>query len=202
MKVVGLVGGVASGKSLVAKRLAELGGKILSGDETGHAVLRDPEVIEAIRARWGSEVLDSQGQVDRPSVARHVFGDDKKEDRKFLDQLTHPRIKQKLLAELEAYRAADEKLVVLDAALLLEVGWRDLCDVVLFVDAPHEARLARARSRGWSDAMFAAREQAQWPLEKKRTHASAVIDNSGTAAATLQQVDEIFDLLVSRQCGR
>lgn len=190
--VIGIIGGIASGKSLVTKHLVMRGAKELGGDAAGHAVLRDPDVIEAIHQRWGGKVLTPEGEVDRAAVAKLVFGEGKENERAFLDQLTHPRIKARLVAELNAHRADRAAVVVLDAALLLEAGWADLCTAIWFIDTPREQRQQRARLRGWSDEMFAAREAAQWPLERKRKFASAEIDNSGTADATRAQVDELL----------
>ncbi len=183
MKTIGLVGGVASGKSRVARMLGELGAGLLDADRTGHDVLvEDLEVRDAVRQRWGKAVLAADGSIDRGAVAGRVFaeGNQGAADRRFLEELLHPRIRRRVEQQLEAFRAAGRPAVVLDAPLLLEAGWGPMCDVILLVDAPREVRLDRARQRGWSDDQFARREAAQWPVDRKRPHAGAVVLNGGT----------------------
>jgi dephospho-CoA kinase len=196
MKTIGLVGGVASGKSLVARMLVELGAGLLDADRTGHAVLaEDAEVHRAIRRRWGEAVFGAEGSVDRTAVAERVFAktENGREDREFLEGLLHPRIRKRLEARREEYAAEERKAAVLDAPLLLEAGWQAICDVVLLVDVPQEVRLARAKHRGWSEAQFLSREAAQWPIERKRQFADATIANAGSEAELRLAVREFWD---------
>jgi dephospho-CoA kinase len=182
MKTIGLVGGVASGKSLVAKMLVELGAGLLDADRTGHAVLaEDADVHAALRQRWGNAVF-ADGQIDRSAVAKRVFAETEAgaADRKFLEDLLHPRIRRRLNKLRDQFAAEGKPAVVLDAPLLLEAGWGPLSDFVLMVDVSRETRLARARSRGWTEAEFARRESAQWPADEKRRLADVVISNDGT----------------------
>ena len=185
MKTIGLVGGVASGKSLAARLLVELGAGLLDADQVGHVVLsEDADVHTALRARWGDSVFTPDGTPERRAIARHVFGSDARaaENRAFLENLLHPRIRRRLAALRDQFAAEGTPAVVLDAPLLLEAGWQELCDFVLMIDAPRALRLQRARTRGWSEADFDQREAAQWPIETKRRHANVVIPNDGTAA--------------------
>jgi dephospho-CoA kinase len=185
MKTIGLVGGVASGKSLVGRILVELGAGLLDADRTGHAVLaEDVHVREALRSRWGDSVIAADGSIDRSTVAKRVFAESEAgaADLKFLEKLLHPRIRRRLMRLRDEYATEGRIAVVLDAPLLLESGWDPLCDVILFVDAPREIRLERARTRGWTEAEFARREAAQWPVDRKRAAAHAVIANNGTEA--------------------
>ncbi len=195
-KTIGLVGGVASGKSLVAKLLVERGAGLLDADRAGHAVLAtDATVQRALRERWGDEVFNADGSVNRKAIARRVFppGDIGTADRRFLEDLMHPHIRQRLKAELARFASEGRNVVVLDAALLFEAGWQRLCDMVVFVDSPRESRLQRAHSRGWTDADFAGREAAQWPIEQKRQAAEIVLANSGTQADLRQTVADFWD---------
>src|SRR3954470_21331181 len=152
MLILGLVGGIASGKSVVANVLRDMGAMVLDADKAGHAVLREPDVIAELRKRWGDRILDAKGQVSRREVAKIVFAAGNEADRKFLEQLTHPRIEAALKQELEAARTSPDPppVIAIDAALLFEAGWDKLCDKILFVDAPRDLRLERAVSRGWS----------------------------------------------------
>jgi dephospho-CoA kinase len=196
MLVIGLVGGIASGKSLVARRFAERGAIVLDADRVGHEVLETPEVRRALRERWGAAILDVRGKIDRAEVARRVFAPppDGPRQLRFLEELTHPRIQARLAA---AIRSAECQGIVpaliLDAPLLLEAGWDVLCEEIVFVDAPREVRLRRAiKSRGWSESQFTAREQAQWPVERKRGRATAILDNSGDIASTQAWIDDFW----------
>ena len=184
MKTIGLVGGVASGKSLVAKLFVEFGAGLLDADRTGHEVLaHDPEVRAALVERWGPSILASDGTIDRSAVAARVFGEGEPaaREREFLENLLHPRIGA-VLAEIKSqFVAAGQKAVVLDAPLLLEAGWGPLCDVIVMVEADRNTRLARAQQRGWNAAEFARREASQWPVEKKRAAAHASLANTGSS---------------------
>lgn len=195
MKTIGLVGGIASGKSLVAKMLVELGAVHLDADRTGHEVLADDaEARDAIIRRWGDAVLGPDGRVDRAAIARHVFAktDSGATDRKFLEDLLHPRIRVRLNAEREKAAAAGVPAVVLDAPLLLEAGWKPLCDVVLMIDTPRESRLKWAAARGWSESEFDQREAAQMPVDEKRGLADFVISNGRSADDLRQAVTEFW----------
>lgn len=196
MKTIGLVGGVASGKSRVAMMLVDLGAGLLDADRTGHAVLADdPEVRAQLRGRWGDAVFRPDGSVDRSAVAKHVFGSDEKSvaEREFLEGLLHPRIGARLQSEAAEYAAAGRPAVVLDAPLLLEADWKAMCDIILMVDASRETRLARARGRGWSEAEFASREAAQWPVERKRDAADVVLPNEGTEEELREAVRRFWE---------
>lgn len=194
MKVIGILGGVASGKSLAARELARLGAGLLDADRAAHEVLRMPEIEAAARERWGGEIFAPQGGIDRARLARIVFADppDGPRERKYLEQLTHPEIGRLLAREAERLEAAGRTVAVLDAALLLESGWDKLCDMLVFVEAPRGLRLARALERGWSEPDFAAREDAQESLGAKRESADVVLDNSGSPEQTRAQVERFW----------
>jgi dephospho-CoA kinase len=178
MRVLGIVGGVASGKSVVAGEFARLGAQVLDADQAGHDVLREPEVIAALVERWGKRILLPDGQIHRAAVAQIVFVEKGGEERRFLEQITHPRIAARLTQQFEGARKAGEcQVVILDAALLFEAGWNQLCEATVFVDAPRDVRLARAATRGWTAEQFAAREAQQLPLDEKRTRCRWTINN-------------------------
>jgi dephospho-CoA kinase len=183
VKTIGLVGGVASGKSLVANMLVELGAGLLDADRAGHDVLaEDRAVHEALRQRWGSTIFTADGRVDRSALAQRVFGaaSGAEEERRFLEGLLHPRIRERLEEQQKQLAAEGKRAAVLDAPLLLEAGWDPACDLVLMVDTPRESRLHRALRRGWTEAEFARREAAQWPVDQKSRASDAVIPNGGS----------------------
>ena len=200
MKTIGLVGGVASGKSLVAQIFVELGAGLLDADRAGHEVLaNDPEVRQAVVDRWGPSVLAADGSIDRAAVAACVFatGDTSASqqaasEREFLESLLHPRIHTLLEQKTSQFAAQGYPAVVLDAPLLLEALWGPLCDLIVMVDSDRGTRLARAQDRGWSPAEFARREAAQWPVEKKRSAAHVVLANHGDDSALRTAVRDIW----------
>jgi dephospho-CoA kinase len=196
--VIGVTGGIASGKSEVARRLGQLGAAVISADEVGHAVLDEPEVRAALTERWGGAVLDAAGRIDRRAVARRVFAPppDGPRELAFLEQWTHPRIGARLHQQLDALAGRkDVRVVVLDAAVLYKAGWDAHCDILIFVDADAGTRAARARQRGWSDAQWRAREAAQPDLARQRARADVVLDSSGTLAHLVAQVEDFWQSL-------
>ena len=198
MRIIGILGGVASGKSMVARQFARLGAGVLDADQAGHEALRLPHVEAAVRRRWGEAVFGPDGRIDRARLARIVFaaGPEAQRERKYLEQLTHPEIAGLLKQQAEALAAAGAAMAVLDAALLLEAGWDKCCEKMVFVEAPREARLARAMARGWDEEDFAAREGVQESLDRKRARADVMIDNSGSPAETQAQVEQCWASLI------
>jgi dephospho-CoA kinase len=195
MILIGVAGGVASGKSLVSEQLASLGAEIFDADRTGHEVLRESQVKESIRLRWGGDVFTGAGEVDRSKVAEIVFAPPPTgpEELTYLEQLTHPRIGQRLQDRMaELARCGQTVAVVLDAPVMFKAGWDKMCDKILFVDAPRELRLARAKSRGWSELDFEAREATQESIDVKRRRADVIIDNSSSPEHTYGQVERFW----------
>lgn len=193
MITIGLIGGVASGKSAVAQRFAANGAVILDADRAGHLVLREAAVIELLVARWGEQILNETGEINRSAVAKIVFAASGEAERQFLNSVTHPRIAARLEVQLNELREANCPAAVLDAALLLEAGWDRLCDQIVFVDVPQEQRLARARSRGWDAGELARREATQLPLEEKKRRATVCLDNSGSLSELESAVDALAE---------
>ncbi len=196
MKILGMVGGVASGKSTVAREFARLGAVVLDADESAHRALQEPDVKAALVQRWGEEILAPDGRVDRRAVAAKVFGSGAAEgERRFLEGLVHPRVRKDLEAQMERLAAEGVGVVVLDIPLLVEVGWQDMCDVVYFIDVPRSERLRRAQERGWSEEDFSRREAAQASVEVKRAAADRVIRNDGSLDDLRHQVAAAWDEL-------
>jgi dephospho-CoA kinase len=201
--VVGLLGGIGSGKSQVAAAFARQGARVIAGDQLGQAALRDPAIRARIASRWGQGILDENGEVDRRRLAAIVFAD--AAQRKALEAITHPWIRQRIHAEVaEACKDSGVKLIVLDAAVMLEAGWNDLCDRLVFIEAPRDMRLARvARQRGWSEKEVEAREQAQLPLTEKAVRADHVLDNSASLEHLNRQVNDLLHLWgLAQLCSR
>jgi dephospho-CoA kinase len=192
--VVGLIGGIGSGKSQVAAAFARRGARIIAGDQLGQAALRDPDIRARIVARWGADVLDEHGEINRRRLAAIVFADPA--ERKALEAITHPWIRRQIHAEIqEARRDAAVPLIVLDAAIMLEAGWDEVCDRLVYIEAPRGVRLERVRrQRGWTEKEVAAREQAQLPLTEKVVRADHVLENSASLEHLDRQVHNLLHL--------
>jgi dephospho-CoA kinase len=199
--VIGLVGGVGCGKSHLARLLHEKHPiEIVEGDKAGHLVLAEPIVKERLRKAFGESVFTSNGEVDRPQISRLVFGSalEQQSARKKLEQIVHPRIAEILASQVALARSRpDVEAVILDAAILLEAGWRHICESLVFIDAPFEKRLERVmKSRGWSRDELMLREESQFPLQRKRKEADDVVDNSGDVQVALSQLESVYSRVV------
>lgn len=199
--VLGVVGGIGSGKSAASACLAELGAFVVNADAVGHALLEQRPVREAVVARFGTRVLAAaESEGEEPKVDRRVLGGIVFADRKALTDLEailHPwmrRTFERVIAR--EGRRGRSAAVVLDAAVLYEAGWDALCDKVVFVDAPRELRLERvSASRGWGDEVLRSREAAQWPAEDKKGRADAVVANAGDLDALRADVARVWESL-------
>lgn len=200
--VIGLVGGVGSGKSLVASMLHDLGCRIVSADRIGHELLAAPQIIASLTERFGQGILDADGAVDRSAVARIVFGS--AEALADLNTIVHPPLKAELTRRIGEYRADPgfDGAIVLDAALLLDTDWHELCDVIVFVDAPLETRLERVRAdRGWSGEELARREKNQKSLDLKRSNSDHIVRNNSSVSHLRQQVCLFYQRIVESTEG-
>ena len=195
--MIGLIGGIGAGKSTVAAELATLGCAVIDGDEVGHELLTDESVKRQIRQRWGDEVFGAAGEVRRSRLGAIVFAD--ADELAALNAILHPRIGQELKRRIgEARSQRDIEAVVVDAAVLIEAGWQGLCTVVVFVDAPRDARLDRVQvQRNWDDARLAAREKLQIALDKKRAMADHVLSNLASDPSFAQDVRELLSRITN-----
>jgi dephospho-CoA kinase len=192
--IIGIVGGVGSGKSTVAGMLRDLGCVVADSDQYARDALRDPVIKPQLIDWWSRDILDGEsGEVDRKKVATIVFAEPAQ--RRRLESLTHPWIERRRRAVFAA-APAEAKALVIDAPLLLEAGLAKECDAILFIDAPPDVRSRRVTdNRGWSQSQWNAREAAQMPLDEKRQMADHVVVNGGdlndlrvTVARTLDQI--------------
>jgi dephospho-CoA kinase len=190
--VVGLIGGIGSGKSRVASLLAEQGARVIAADAFGHEALRQPDIKRRAVERWGRELLDERGEIDRRRLGGIVFASP--QQRRALETLVFPWIERRIAEEIEAaQRDPQVRLIVLDAAIMLETGWNRVCDRLVFVDAPAELRRQRlAEQRGWGPKEVQAREDAQMALADKRRKADHVVDNSGSPEQLCVQIEDLL----------
>jgi dephospho-CoA kinase len=190
--VIGIVGGVGAGKSTVAAEFAALGCRLIDADRIGHDVLTEPAVREAIVGRWGDVVMGADGQVSRQKLGQVVF--DNPAELAALNAMMHPAIGRRIKEQIaQAQADASAEGVVLDAAVLFEAGWDELCTARVFVSAPDEARRRRvAETRNWSGQRWAAIEKSQISLDTKASRCEYNIDNRFSASFLREQVRVIF----------
>ncbi|MHC4562448.1 MAG: dephospho-CoA kinase [Planctomycetota bacterium] len=191
--VIGIVGGIGSGKTTVAAHFASLGCAVIDADAIGHEVLEDANVKQALRDRWGAEVFDKEGRVDRSAVAGIVFSD--AAELAALNAIVHPLIRRDMESQIAVARQlADVPAVVLDAAVLFEAGWDDVCTHTVFVDAPRSERFQRVRSqRGWDEATFASRENAQIEVDTKAALCDHTLSNHASDSHLADAVRYLLD---------
>ncbi len=186
--VIGLAGGIGSGKSTVAAALARLGAEALDADRMVHALLCEKSVAARVARRFGRGVLDGSGCVDRRALGGVAFKT--RTSIRALEKLLHPAVitaTKKRIAQLR--RAKGKHVVVIDAPLLFEAKMDRMCDEVVFVDAPRPARMRRLKAaRGWSARTLDERERRQQSLDTKRRNADIVIRNGTSRQASLSQV--------------
>lgn len=195
--VIGLTGGIGAGKSTVAKIFAEAGCVLSDSDQAAREVFQREEIQQTLREWWGEEILREDGTVDPAAVGRIVFADP--ESRKRLEGLMHPKIEEIRQA---TFAAADSpRAMIIDAPLLLETGLDAECDAVILVDTPLQMRQERVQERGWEASELDLREQAQWPLDRKRDRADHILSNDGSLAVLRTRTLDLLERLAPRSCG-
>lgn len=185
---------MGSGKSTVAGLLQQHGARVLDADAAARAAIEEDDVKAALIERHGSGILLHDGTVDRAAMARTVFGANGDDERTWLEDLIHPRVRARLRADLDEAAAADAPpwCCVLDVPLLVEGPLAAWCDRIVFIDTPADTRRRRTvENRGWSDDEVARREQAQSALADKRAHSHHVIVNDGTLADLAESVQRL-----------
>lgn len=203
LPIIGIVGGIGSGKSSVARQLgATRNLLILDGDRVGHQLFEDPAILKEIHKRFGDDVIDADSDtVNRKALARLVFGESSEHHQALadLESILHPRIRSEFQARIhKANQGKKHEAVILDAALLLEAGWQTLCTTVVFIDTPLDVRQQRVvDNRGWSVDELQRRESNQLSIEQKKKLSNHTIDNSGTLDAAAASLNEILNLVLN-----
>jgi dephospho-CoA kinase len=190
LNILGLVGGIGSGKSYIASLFGKKGALVVNADVFAHEALRQPEIKDKLRTLWG-EAIFAGDEVDRPKVADLVFNDAEK--RQQLEAIVLPYIHGRIQHTVaKAESDPNVPLVVLDAAILLETGYKPRITALAFVDTPELVRIERVKARGWDADELRRREAHQWSLEKKRQLSDVVIPNQGDEVLTERLVNELF----------
>jgi dephospho-CoA kinase len=195
--VIGILGGMCSGKSTVAAEFARYGCAVIDADKIAHDLLEQQDVKKKVVGCFGKGVLDTQGGIDRKKLADIVFADRGKLSR--LNKVIHPLVLEQAERLIEQFNAQEQvRAIVLDMPLLLEVGWEKRCKKLVFVDCNGKIRLERAREMGvFNENQLKVRENFQISLDKKAAVADNTVDNNSDLAVLSKQVAEIFTKLVN-----
>ncbi len=181
--VVGIVGGVGSGKSAVSRWVSsQIPVVAIDADRVGHQVLTSELVKQQLVQNFGPGILGPSGEIERPRLGALVWGEtfEQVQARRKLESIVHPVIRQQISQQIEAAKQNHQWGVLLDAAVMLESGWSRVCDSLIFVDVPDKIRLQRVmENRGWTQQQWQERENSQFSVDEKRKRADFVVDNSG-----------------------
>jgi len=188
--IVGILGGIASGKSTVTQMLVELGAEALDADRMAHEVLETPDTRKMLVKWLGRKILRTDGTVDREAIAERVFSRPKDLER--LENIVHPAVIQRIEEKIREFqgKGTEKGLLVLDVPLLVSTSLKGRCSAFIYVDVPWEVRRRRVETRGWDAEELERRESFQVPEKEKRELANFVIDNSGSVEETRRQVRE------------
>ena len=193
MVVIGLAGGIGSGKSEVARILTEMGAVVLDADKLGHQVYApNTQGWREVVAAFGEDILDPNGEVDRRKLGPKVFG--KPEEMDKLNAIAWPKIRESLQQGIEEQRRVGAKVVVVDAAILIEAGWTNLGDEVWVTTTPEDQVVQRIQARNnLTEEQVRARIASQMPVEERVKHADVVVENDQDLEALRQKVEKLWE---------
>jgi dephospho-CoA kinase len=198
--VIGIIGGVGSGKSTVARLFGSLGCAVIDADTLAHEAISRPDVQRQIIAWWGPGVLKPDGTLDRRAVGRIVFNDEAQLLR--LESLVHPMVRRRRAELREQYQGDPGVIAIVeDTPLLLEKGLAGDVDALVFVAADEPERGRRVADRGWVAGELGRREKMQLPLDTKRNRADYIIDNNAGEAETLLHVRRVLSQILHQDRG-
>jgi len=194
--IIGILGGIGSGKSTVAAEFAKLGCKVIDADKIAHELLDKPAVKEKMIVSFGQTILDSAGEIDRKKLADIVFAD--ADELSLLNSIVHPLVLARAEQLVEQYnRQPEVAAIVLDIPLLVEAGWAKRCDRLIFVDCKQPLRVNRAKKLGvFDENQLKIRENFQISLDNKVNISDNIIDNNSGFSALARQVADIFSCIM------
>jgi dephospho-CoA kinase len=201
MRVIGLTGGIASGKSLVSQQLAQLGATVIDADKLGHeSYRRGTDTYRAVIEAFGQDVAGPDGEIDRKALGAKVFSDpDDSTARKRLEAIVWPAIRALTKERIQELRARATSIVVLEAAVLIEADWLDIVDEVwLVLTSPEVARQRLIERNGVTAEQAGARIAAQLSNDQRRPYAQVVIENNGSLEELRRAVNDAWSKLAAQ----
>jgi len=199
IKVIGITGGIASGKSTIAGMLGSLGADLIDADKICHELINTKEIALEVTKRWGSQLQDNHGRIKRDALAEIVFSDGR--EISALNSIIHPKAIKQIKSEIDKFHSdVATKAIVLDAALLVESNLVDICDVVLFVNTEKDRCKTRVQNtRKWPLDEIAKREKFQGLLQQKREISDVIINNNNSKKDTLNQVKDFWSQFITKK---
>ena len=192
MKIIGLTGGIGSGKSTVAAILADLGAQVINADVIGHRILEENQAVRnRLVKRFGTGIIQANGTVNREELAKRVFIS--RYETRFLNRLLHPLIRRHIEELIKSLPKARDKPFVIEAPLLIEAGWQNLVDAIWVTEAPLETRLARLEERGLPREKALKRIKEQIDDRERRKFAHIVINTNTDLSDLKIVVTQIFE---------
>ena len=201
MLVIGLTGGIGTGKSEVSRILKELGAEVIDADRVGHEAYTPHTAIwREVVDTFGERVLGPAGDIDRKQLGAIVFSDPEAMGR--LNAIMHPRMADIIREKIGRFREQGATLVVVEAALLIEAGWEPLVEEIWVISSTEEQVEERLRHRnGLSEEQIRSRVRAQMPFEERSRHAQVVVDNSGSLEELREEVESLCRNRVGGKVG-
>ncbi len=192
MKIIGLTGGIGSGKSTVSEYLASKGIKIVDADKISHEMMENgSSLLEELAIAFGDEIINSDGSLNRRELARLAFATE--EGKNLLNRITHKEISKRVDRQIAELKKSNERIIFFDAPLLFEAGMDSKTGETWLVHVDEATRISRVRDRdGLSEEEILARIKAQMSEEEKLARASHVLDNSGSVEELYAQVDSLL----------
>jgi dephospho-CoA kinase len=196
--IIGILGGIASGKSTVAAEFAKLGCKVIDADKIVHELLQKTAIKEKMVGLFGHDILNSAGKINHKKLADIVFTSSEK--LLLLNKVIHPLVLERTEQLIKQYnRQSRIKAIVLDMPLLIEVGWSDRCDRLIFVDCQDQLRINRAKQiNSLDENQIKIRENFQISMDNKARIADNAIDNNSDFQALVRQVADVFSYIVNK----
>jgi len=197
MKVIGITGGIGSGKSTVTQCMAETGAVVIDADKVGHeAYMPGSDVWHDVVNAFGKQVVSENGEIDRKKLGSIVFGSE--DARKRLNQIMHPQMYKMMEKKIDAYRKQGVDVVVLEAAVLIEANWIPLVDELWVTVASEPVVIERLRrQRGMTEEQILSRIQSQLSAEERTKHADVIIHNDGDIEQMREQIKSLWERLHS-----
>jgi dephospho-CoA kinase len=199
IKVIGIAGGIASGKSTIAEMLELLGADVIDADKICHQLINTEDIVHEITQRWGKHIQDNHGKIKRHALAEIVFSN--REEVSALNSIIHPKAIEQIKSRIaKLQNDAATKAIVLDAALLVESNLIDICDITLFVDTKKDTCKTRVQnSRKWPLDEITKREKFQGLLQQKREIADVIINNNHSKEDTTNQVKDFWYQFITKK---